>query len=78
MMLIRHGWKGDAYVQVTLSNTRDGFKFDEFGCSISVKRIITQAGGGRFKLIGEDKKVSDANLAIPTSVSSAFRVGDLS
>lgn len=54
---IRHGWKGDAYVQVTLSNTRDGFKYDEFGCSITVKRIITHAGGGRFKLIGEDKKV---------------------
>ncbi|CAM9279674.1 unnamed protein product, partial [Laminaria digitata] len=35
---IRHGWTGDAVVEVTLRNNSQGFKFDEYGSSITVRR----------------------------------------
>ncbi|CAN0515788.1 unnamed protein product, partial [Ectocarpus sp. 12 AP-2014] len=37
---IRHGWKGDAVLEVTLLNDVHGFKFEEYGESITIRRTI--------------------------------------
>ncbi|CAM9671007.1 unnamed protein product [Ascophyllum nodosum] len=54
---IRHGWKGDATLDVTLLNTPDGFKYDEYGQSITIRRTIKQPSGGGFELISHDGEV---------------------
>lgn len=54
----RHGWEGDAVVQVTLLNNSQGYKFDEYGESITVKRTIKKPSGGGFALISHDGQVS--------------------
>lgn len=56
----RHGWEGDAIVQVTLLNNSQGYKFDEYGDSITVKRTIKQPSGGGFALISHDGQVSES------------------
>lgn len=45
-------------VQVTLLNNSQGFKFEDYGESITVKRTIKQPSGGSFALIGHDGEVS--------------------
>ena len=55
--LVRHGWKGDATLDVTLLNTPDGFKYDEYGQSITIRRTIKQPSGGGFELISHDGEV---------------------
>lgn len=56
----RHGCKGDAVVEVTLLNTMNGFKFDDYGDSITVRRTIKPNGGGGFALLGHDGMVGTA------------------
>jgi structural maintenance of chromosomes protein 6 len=41
--LIRHGWSGDAEVEVKLLNAADGYNHQKYGGSITVKRIISKA-----------------------------------
>lgn len=53
----RHGWKGDAILEVTLLNTEHGFKFEEYGESITIRRTIKQPSGGGFALVGADGEV---------------------
>ncbi|CAM9332422.1 unnamed protein product, partial [Ectocarpus fasciculatus] len=60
---IRHGWKGDAVLEVTLLNNVFGFKFDEYGESITIRRTIKQSGAGGFTLLGHDRKVKSTNRA---------------
>ncbi|CAN0074078.1 unnamed protein product, partial [Phaeothamnion confervicola] len=49
---------GDALVQVTLLNSDDGFEYDKYGDSITVRRTIKRAGGGgKLELIGEGGEV---------------------
>lgn len=55
---IRHGWKGDAVLAVTLLNNEHGFKYDEYGASITVKRTIKQPSGGGYELLDHDGKVN--------------------
>jgi structural maintenance of chromosomes protein 6 len=40
--LIRHGWSGDAEVEVKLLNAADGYNHQKYGGSITVKRIISK------------------------------------
>ncbi|CAN0091585.1 unnamed protein product [Ectocarpus sp. 12 AP-2014] len=54
---IRHGWKGDAILEVTLLNTEHGFKFEEYGESITIRRTIKQPSGGGFALVGADGEI---------------------
>ncbi|CBJ48925.1 smc-like protein [Ectocarpus siliculosus] len=54
---IRHGWKGDAVLEVTLLNTEHGFMFEEYGESITIRRTIKQPSGGGFALVGADGAV---------------------
>lgn len=56
---VRHGATGDAVLEVTLLNNEAGFKFDEYGKSITVRRTIKQPTGGGFALLSEDMAVSD-------------------
>ena len=56
--LVRHGWPGDAVLEVTLYNNQHGFRYEEYGDSITVRRTIKQPSGGSFALIGHDKAVS--------------------
>lgn len=60
----RHGWKGDACLEVTLLNTEDGFKHELYGDSITIQRTIRAPSGGSFALIGADGKVRILNFAI--------------
>eukprot|EP00752_Nemacystus_decipiens_P012922 g11436.t1 len=60
---IRHGWKGDAVIEVTLLNNKYGFKFEEYGDSITVRRTIKQPSGGSFALLGRDKVVKSRDKA---------------
>ncbi|CBJ48924.1 smc-like protein [Ectocarpus siliculosus] len=60
---IRHGWKGDAVLEVTLLNTEHGFMFEEYGESITIRRTIKQPSGGGFALLGHDRKVKSTNKA---------------
>ncbi|CAM9327713.1 unnamed protein product, partial [Ectocarpus sp. 8 AP-2014] len=55
--LIRHGWKGDAILEVTLLNDISGFKFEEYGESITVRRTIKQPSGGGIALLGHDRQI---------------------
>lgn len=54
---IRHGWEGDAVVEVTLLNDEHGFNFEEYGASITIRRTIKQPSGGGFELLDHDGKV---------------------
>ena len=54
----RHGWGEDAVVQVILHNNSQGYEFDEYGRSFTVRRTIEHFGGGGFALIGHDGDVS--------------------
>lgn len=54
----RHGWKGDAVLEVTLLNNKHGFKFEEYGTSITVRRTIKRPSGGGFALLAQDGEVS--------------------
>lgn len=56
--LVRHGWPGDAVLEVTLYNNQHGFRYEKYGDSITVRRTIKQPSGGSFALIGHDKAVS--------------------
>lgn len=38
--LIRHGWEGDAEVEVKLLNAKDGHDFEKYGASITIRRVI--------------------------------------
>ncbi|CAM9711696.1 unnamed protein product [Scytosiphon promiscuus] len=60
---IRHGWQGDAVLEVTLLNDKYGFKFDEYGSSITVRRTIRQPNGSTFELLSHDKKVKSRDRA---------------
>ncbi len=59
-MTCRHGWAGDAVVEVTLLNNEHGFNFEEYGSSITVRRTIRQPSGGGFELRGHDGQVGAA------------------
>eukprot|EP00903_Cladosiphon_okamuranus_P016265 g15001.t1 len=54
---IRHGWKGDAVLEVTLLNNEHGFKFDEYGDSITVRRTIKQPSGGGYALLDQNGEI---------------------
>lgn len=43
-------------------NKIDGFKFGEYGDSITIRRTIKPNGGGGFELLGHDRKVSHRPL----------------
>ncbi|CAM9205870.1 unnamed protein product, partial [Hapterophycus canaliculatus] len=60
---IRHGWQGDAVLEVTLLNDKAGFKFAEYGSSITVRRTIRRPSGGAFELLSHDKKVKSRDRA---------------
>lgn len=70
--LFRHGWKGDAVLEVTLLNDMYGFKFDDYGESITIRRTIKQSGAGGFTLLGHDRKVTDVRLPWATAVDIAL------
>ena len=53
----RHGWAGNAVLEVTLLNNEHGFKFEEYGASITVRRTIKQPSGGGFELLDHDRTV---------------------
>lgn len=44
-------------MEVTLLNSSEGFKFEEYGESITVQRTIRQPSGGGFALLDHDGKV---------------------
>ena len=56
-MVCRDGWEGDAIIEVTLLNNEHGFKFEEYGASITVRRTIKQPSGGGFQLLDHAGKV---------------------
>lgn len=53
----RHGWDGDAILEVTLLNNSDGFKFEEYGESITIRRTIKRPSGGGFILLDSSGEV---------------------
>lgn len=53
----RHGWDGDAILEVTLLNNEDGFKYERYGDSITIRRTIKQPSGGSFTLLAHTGKV---------------------
>lgn len=56
-MLNRHGWSGDAELDVTLLNAEDGYKYEEYGDCVTVRRTIKRPNGGGYSLIGADGSV---------------------
>lgn len=72
----RHGWQGDAALEVTLLNDKYGFKFEEYGSSITVRRTIRRPSGGAFELLGHDKKVTTTRSVVDAGVGgSSWRSG---
>jgi len=67
----RHGWKGDAVLAVTLLNSEHGYKFDEYGASITVRRTIKQPSGGGYELLDHDGKVN-VNGMVPNSLVNSL------
>lgn len=57
LFFFRHGWDGDAILEVTLLNNEHGFKYDQYGSSITIKRTIRQPSGGGFSLLAHDGAV---------------------
>ncbi|KAG5192145.1 P-loop containing nucleoside triphosphate hydrolase protein [Tribonema minus] len=55
--LIRHGWGGDAEVEVKMLNTPDGHKFDVYGQSITVRRVIKRGASAVVELLSHDGTV---------------------
>eukprot|EP00611_Tribonema_gayanum_P020504 TRINITY_DN3754_c0_g3_i3.p1 TRINITY_DN3754_c0_g3~~TRINITY_DN3754_c0_g3_i3.p1 ORF type:complete len:1163 (-),score=551.53 TRINITY_DN3754_c0_g3_i3:437-3868(-) len=55
--LIRHGWGGDAEVEVKMLNTPDGHKFDVYGQSITVRRVIKRGASAVVELLSHDGRV---------------------
>ncbi len=48
--LIRTGWEGDAEISITLQNEH-GYKYEEFGNEMTVRRIISRGRGGGFAIL---------------------------
>ncbi len=44
---------------MTLLNNEHGFKYDEYGASITVRRTIKQPTGGGYELLDHEGKVKD-------------------
>jgi structural maintenance of chromosomes protein 6 len=52
---IDHEWEGNAEVSVKLLNTEsDGYRYDLYGPSITVKRILSHSGPSTLALISDD------------------------
>eukprot|EP00953_Heterococcus_sp_UTEX-ZZ885_P018385 10266-Heterococcus_DN1.PRE.2 len=52
---IQHEWLGNAEVSVKLLNTEsDGYQYDLYGKSITVKRILSHSGPSTLALISDD------------------------
>eukprot|EP00752_Nemacystus_decipiens_P012920 g11434.t1 len=71
---IRHGWKGDAVLEVTLLNNEHGFKFEEYGTSITVRRTIKQPSGGGFALISQDGDIKSRDKAELLRMLDTFNI----
>ncbi len=48
--LIRTGWEGDAEISITLENEY-GYKYEEFGNEVTIRRIISRGRGGGFAIL---------------------------
>jgi structural maintenance of chromosomes protein 6 len=52
---VQHEWLGNAEVSVKLLNTEsDGYQYDLYGKSITVKRILSHSGPSTLALISDD------------------------
>ncbi|CAM9332494.1 unnamed protein product [Ectocarpus fasciculatus] len=71
---IRHGWKGDAILEVTLLNTEHGFKFEEYGESITIRRTIKQPSGGGFALVGADGEIKSKEKSELTKLLDTLNI----
>ncbi len=67
--LIRAGWEGDAEISITLEND-DGYKYEEFGNEITVRRTISRGKGGGFSMLNYKGQV------ISTKKSDIERMAD--
>lgn len=61
--MFRHGWDGDAILDVTLLNNDQGFKYEQYGDSITVRRTIKQPSGGGYSLLAHDGTVCTVHLS---------------
>jgi nitrous oxidase accessory protein NosD len=65
---IRQQWQGSTEVAVKLHNAaQDGFKYNVYGASVTVKRVLTQQGVAELQLISNAGQVisyDDAEVSL--------------
>eukprot|EP00611_Tribonema_gayanum_P020500 TRINITY_DN3754_c0_g1_i1.p2 TRINITY_DN3754_c0_g1~~TRINITY_DN3754_c0_g1_i1.p2 ORF type:complete len:1140 (+),score=508.08 TRINITY_DN3754_c0_g1_i1:127-3546(+) len=72
--LIRHGWAGDAEVEVKLRNTPDGYRFKKYGASITILRTIKRSAPATIKLIADNGAVVSVERKDLTRMLDAFNI----
>ncbi|KAG5192144.1 RecF/RecN/SMC [Tribonema minus] len=72
--LIRHGWAGDAEVEVKLRNTPDGYRFKKFGASITILRTIKRGAPATIKLIADNGAFVSGERKHLTRMLDAFSI----
>jgi structural maintenance of chromosomes protein 6 len=71
--MIKHQWAGSAEVAVKLHNTaQDGFKYNVYGASVTVKRVLTQQGVTELQLLSDAGQVISADTADVSTVNITF------